>query len=110
MNENMLQMMGKLQKFQEDMTKMQTDLKAQTVEVSAGEGAVLVVANGQQNIIQIVLSPEVMTADKTVQVQEWLVTAINEALHNAQDLAKTEMEKLTQHMNLPNIPGLFEKS
>lgn len=109
MNENMLQMMGKLQKFQEDMAKMQIDLKAKSVEAAAGEGAVLVTANGQQQIIAVVISPEVMNAENAGQVQTWLIEAINEALRNAQDLAKCEMEKLTQDMNLPNIPGLFER-
>lgn len=110
MNDNMSQMMGKLQKFQEDMAKMQIDLKSQTVEATAGEGAVLVYANGQQQITQVVLSPEVMTAENIVQIQDWLVVATNEALRKAQNLAKTEMEKLTQDINLPHIPGLFEKS
>ncbi len=110
MNENMLQMMGKLQKFQEDMAKMQIDLKAQTVEATAGEGAVLVYANGQQQITKVVLAPGVIAAETAVQVQDWLVMAINEALCKAQNLAKSEMEKLTQDMNLPNIPGLLERS
>jgi nucleoid-associated protein EbfC len=107
MNENMLQMMGKLQRFQEDMGKMQADLKEQTVETSAGEGAVIVTANGQQQITSVVISPEAMTADNTVQVQEWLVIAVNGALRKAQEVAKAEMEKLTHGMGLPNIPGLF---
>ena len=68
MNENMLQMMGKLQKFQEDMAKMQIDLKAESVEAAAGEGAVLVTANGQQQIIGVVITPEVMIAENTGQV------------------------------------------
>lgn len=110
MNENMLQMMGKLQKFQEDMAKMQIDLKTQTVEAVAGEGSIRVFANGQQQITQVVLSPEIMTAENTVQIQSWLITAVNQALCQAQLLAKTEMEKLTQDMNLPNIPGLFERA
>lgn len=109
MNENMLQMMGKLQKFQEDMAKMQIELKALTVEAAAGEGAVVVYANGQQQITQIVLAPEVMKEENTAQVQDWLVSSVNDALRKAQELAKSEMEKLTQDMNLPNIPGLFEK-
>lgn len=109
MNENMLQMMGKLQKFQEDMAKMQIELKTLTVEAAAGDGAVVVCANGQQQIMQIIISPDVMNAENTTQVQSWLVAAANDALRKAQELAKSEMEKLTQDMNLPNIPGLFEK-
>jgi nucleoid-associated protein EbfC len=107
MNENMLQMMGKLQRFQEDMAKMQADLKNYTVETSAGEGAVTVTANGQQQITSVVISPEAMTTDNTAQVQEWLVNAVNGALRKAQEVAKVEMEKLTHDMGLPNIPGLF---
>lgn len=107
MNENMLQMMGKLQQFQEDMAKMQADLKTKTVEETAGDGSVIVIVNGQQQIVSIVISPEIMTAENAEQVQEWLICATNNALRKAQELVKTEMEKLTRDMNLPNIPGLF---
>jgi hypothetical protein len=106
-NENMVQMMGKLQRFQADMAKMQADLKTQTVESSAGEGAVIVAVDGQQQIVSIQIAPEAMTAENTTQVQDWLIIAVNGALREAQELVKREMEKLTRDMNLPNIPGLF---
>jgi len=107
MNENMIQMMGKIQKLQEDMAKMQTDLKTQTVEASAGDGAVVVAVNGQQQITSVVLAPDSLTADNASQLQAWLIDAINGALRKSQEVAKSEMEKLTRDMNLPNIPGLF---
>jgi nucleoid-associated protein EbfC len=107
MNENMVQMMGKLQRFQSDMAQMQADLKTRTVEATAGEGVVIVAVDGQQQIVKIYISPEAMTAENAIQVQDWLIIAVNDALHKAQELVKTEMEKLTRDMNLPNIPGLF---
>lgn len=107
MNENMVQMMGKLQRFQADMAKMQAELKTRTVEATAGEGAVIVTVDGQQQIVSIQISPEAMTEENTTQVQNWLIIAVNGALSKAQELVKTEMEKLTRDMNLPNIPGLF---
>lgn len=107
MNENMVQMMGKLQRFQEDMSKMQVDLKAQTVVESAGDGAVTVTVDGQQQVVAIFISPDMLNAENSQQVQDLLITAVNGAVRKAQELVKSEMEKLTRDMNLPNIPGLF---
>ena len=44
---NMQGMMKKVQKLQNDMKKMQEELKKKTVEVSAGGGAVKIVMNGE---------------------------------------------------------------
>lgn len=47
---NMQGMMKKVQKMQQDMLKMQEELKNRTVEATAGGGAVTVVVTGRKTV------------------------------------------------------------
>ena len=47
---NMAGMMKKVQKMQNEMKKMQDELKRKTVDVTAGGGAVKIVMNGEKQV------------------------------------------------------------
>ncbi|GAB6179054.1 YbaB/EbfC family nucleoid-associated protein [Desulfotomaculum defluvii] len=104
MGGNMNKMMKQVQKMQQDMAKMQEELGNRTVETSAGGGAVKVVVNGKQEIISIALKPEAVDPDDVEMLQDLLITAVNDALRQSQEMVAKEMGKLTGGLN---IPGLF---
>lgn len=103
--------LGKLlqqaQKMQSDMIKVQDDLKNKRVEAVVDSGSVKVVANGKQEIVDIVLDKAIIHPANTKVIQELVVKAVNQALTKSRDLANKEMSKVTGGLNLPNIPGLF---
>lgn len=96
------------QKMQTDMAKMQEELKEKTVEVTAGGGVITVVANGNQEIVEIKIEPEAVDPEDVEMLEDLVLAAVNEALRKAQEMAASEMQKVTGGLNIPGMPtGLF---
>ena len=96
-------MMRQAQKLQAQMTKLQEDLANLTVEATSGGGAVTVVANGQQQLISVTISPEVVDADDVEMLQDMVLTAVNDALAKAQEAAAKKMSSLTGGLNIAGL-------
>ncbi|MFZ5642795.1 MAG: YbaB/EbfC family nucleoid-associated protein [Bacillota bacterium] len=101
---NMQKMMKQVQKMQADMAKMQEELGSRTVESTAGGGVVKVVANGKQEIVSVEIKPEAVDPEDVEMLQDLILTAVNGALKQSQEMVSREMGKLTGGLN---IPGLF---
>ncbi|WP_010500327.1 YbaB/EbfC family nucleoid-associated protein [Paenibacillus elgii] len=101
---NMNQMMKQVKKMQEQMLKAQEDLANRTVEGTSGGGVVSVTVNGQKKVTAVVIKPEAVDPDDVEMLQDLVLSAINDAMTRAEEMAGKEMSKLTGGMN---IPGLF---
>jgi DNA-binding YbaB/EbfC family protein len=101
---NMNQMMKQVKKMQEQMLKAQEELGSKTVEGTAGGGVVTVTANGHKKIVSIAIKPEAVDPDDVEMLQDLVLTAVNEALNQVDELANKDMNKFTGGMK---IPGLF---
>ncbi len=104
---NMNKMMKQVQQMQAKMAKLQSELEEKTVEATAGGGAVRIVANGKNEIVEIEIKPEVLDPEDDEMVQDLIMAACNEALRNAQKMVSEEMSKLTGGLNIPGLPGMF---
>ncbi len=102
---NLGNLMRQAQKMQSDMKKLQDELQDKTVEASSGGGAITVTATAKKELKQIVIKPEVVDPEDIEMLQDLIVAAVNEALRKADELASSEMSKITG--GLGNIPGLF---
>ena len=96
-------MMKQAQKLQAQMAKLQEDLANMVVEASSGGGAVTVTANGQQQLLSVKISPEVVDAEDVEMLQDMVLTAVNEALAKAQEAAAKQMSGLTGGLNIPGL-------
>ena len=101
---NMGNMMKKVQKLQADMAKLQEELKARTLEATAGGGVVKVVVTGEKQIVSIKVDPSAVDPEDTEMLEDLIVAAVNEALKKVDDMMAQEMGKLTGGMK---IPGMF---
>ena len=101
---NMNQMMKQVKKMQEQMLKAQEQLETKTVEGTAGGGVVSVTVNGHKKLMNIVIKPEAVDPDDVEMLQDLVMTAVNDALAKADELANQDMGKFTGGMK---IPGLF---
>lgn len=99
-------LMRQAQKLQTQMAKLQEDLALRTVEGTAGGGMITVVANGKQEITSVKIDREVVDPQDVEMLQDLVMAAVNDALKKAQEMASSEMGKLTGGLAL-NIPGLF---
>lgn len=100
MNKNLLQ---QAQQLQVKMAKIQEELASETVEATAGGGAVSVVATGKQHIQSITVTPEVVDPDDIEMLQDLVTAAVNEALEKSQRLATQKMGALTGGLNIPGL-------
>ncbi|MFF2912858.1 YbaB/EbfC family nucleoid-associated protein [Paenibacillus sp. NPDC057934] len=101
---NMNQMMKQVKKMQEQMLKAQEELGGKTIEGSSGGGVVTVQVNGHKKLLSIQIKPEAVDPDDVEMLQDLVITAVNDALTQAEDLANNDMGKFTGGMK---IPGLF---
>lgn len=102
---NMAGMMKKVQKMQNEMKKMQDELKRKTVDVTAGGGAVKVVMNGEKQVQSLTIDPAAVDPDDVEMLQDLLSAAFNEATKKVDEMMASEMGKLTSGLGLP--PGML---
>lgn len=107
LEDQLSKLLQQAQKMQSDMVKAQEDLKKMRVEEVVDAGSVKVIANGKQEIIDIILDPGIIHPANSKVIQELLVSAVNRALEKSKNLANKEMNRVTGGLNIPNIPGLF---
>ncbi len=92
------QMLSRLRQVQEDL---QRQVNSVTVEASAGGGMVAVKMNGQKQIVDVRIEPEVFASKDQEMLQDLVRAAVNEASR------RVDEELANQIKNLPGgIPGL----
>ena len=101
---NMNQMIKQAQKMQEEMLKAQAEIEEKIIEASAGGGAVTVTINGKKELQSIKISPEAVDSDDVETLEDLILSAVNEAMRQADEAAAGAMGKVTGGMS---IPGLF---
>jgi DNA-binding YbaB/EbfC family protein len=92
-----------VKQMQDRMGRVQAELETETVEATAGGGAVRVVASGTQKIVSVTIDPE--AASDTEMLQDLVVAAVNEAIERSKQLAASKMQAVASGLGLP--PGLL---
>ncbi len=102
-------LLQQMQKLQADMLAAQEALKEETVEASVGGGMVTVVMNGDQEVQEIRLSPDVIDPDDVDMLQDLLVAAFNEATERTRKLTEERMAPFTSALQggMGNLGGLL---
>ena len=98
---------GKLMKqaarMQQEMERVQSDLASRTVEASSGGGAVKVVAKCDGTIGSIKIDPQAINPADAQLLEDLVLTAANQALKQAKEIANQEMGKVTAGMSIPGM-------
>ncbi|HVR05768.1 MAG TPA: YbaB/EbfC family nucleoid-associated protein [Solirubrobacteraceae bacterium] len=103
---NMQQMLQQVQKMQRDMEAAQEALKDETVEASAGGGAVTVQVSGDLDVKAVRIAPEAIDPEDAELLGEMVLAAVNEALRAAQELASQRLGGATGGLDLGSLGGL----
>lgn len=93
-------MMEQIQKMQDQLIEAQQALSEETVEGSAGGGAVRVTITGDQRCTEVVIDPELLKSGDAEMVQDLVMTALNSALEASRALALNRLGPLSGGMNL----------
>jgi len=96
-------MLGQIQKLQQEMVKAQEALADETLDVTAGGGAITITITGQQRVRSIKLAPEVVDPNDVEMLQDLLVAAINEAIERSQTHAAQKLQGLTGGLGIPGL-------
>lgn len=96
-------MMKQAQMMQQKMARMQEELVTKEVAASSGGGVVTAVVNGKQQLLSLKIERDVVDPEDVEMLQDLVMTAINEALKQSQELAQSEMGKITGGLNIPGL-------
>jgi len=97
-----MKMLRQVQQMQDRMNKVQSELESETVEATAGGGAVRVVATGTQKLVSVTIDPA--AASEVEMLQDMVVAAVNDAMEKSKQLAASKMQAVASGLGLP--PGL----
>jgi DNA-binding YbaB/EbfC family protein len=95
--------MAMFQKMQREMQKIQEELAKETVEATAGGGAVKATMTGQQKLVSVAIDPEVLDPDDVEMLQDLVVAAINDAITRSQELQAKRLSALTGGLKIPGM-------
>jgi DNA-binding YbaB/EbfC family protein len=86
--DKLLQQVGQMQ---EQMQRAQDELEHETVEATAGGGAVTVTATGAGEIKQITIDPKAVDPNDPELLADMVLAAVNEAIRSARGLQETKL-------------------
>jgi hypothetical protein len=87
-------MMAQVQELQAKLVQAQENLGELTVEVTTGGGAVRLVMSGTQECREVSIDPDLLEAGDVEMIQDLILLAINQAVHESQALAAKQLGPL----------------
>ena len=90
-------------RMQQQMETVQAQLAARTIEATSGGGAVKAVAKCDGTLAAIKIDPQALNPNDAQLLEDMILTAANQALGQAKDIANAEMGKVTAGLNLPGF-------
>jgi hypothetical protein len=96
-------MMARLQQMQQRALKAQQELTEQTVEGSAGGGAVTITVTGGLKVEGLKIAPEVVDPGDVEMLEDLVTAAVNEALQKVQALQTQQIAGLAGQLGI-NLP------
>jgi nucleoid-associated protein EbfC len=93
-----------LTQFRQMQESLQKQVETVHVEASAGGGMVVVKMNGQKQLTEIRIEPEIFKNKDQEMLQDLIRAAINEASRRVDEELASQMKNLSG--NIPGIAGL----
>lgn len=94
-------------KIVQQLQQSENDFRKIMVCVERGKGAVELLMNGLQEVVEVRFGPGAKTLLDEGRLAPMLGEALNEALRSSRRLFREEIIRLTGITNLPEIPGIF---
>lgn len=91
------------QKMQADMAKAQAALAEETVEGSAGGGAVVIVLSGTQEIKDVRIQKDAVDPEDVETLQDLVRAAFSDALAKSRELAAQRLGSVTGGLKIPGM-------
>ena len=96
-------LMKQAQQMQENMQRMQEELKTIEVEGQSGAGLVKVTMTCRNVVKKVAIDPSLVGEDKDM-LEDLVMAAVNDAVAKAEATSQAKMQGFTSGLNLP--PGM----
>lgn len=101
-------MFDKLLQAQQKAEEIKKRLDSISVSAEVEGGKIKVVSTANKRITAISLDPDFLRTSDQEELEELLITAVNKALEQADNVSQTEMQAVTRDM-MGGFGGLFGK-
>lgn len=98
--QQMQQILKQVQQFQEQLQKQ---LDGLVVEASAGGGMVTVKMNGQKQLSEVRIEPEIFASRDLEMLQDLILVAVNEATRKVDEQLASRVGNLAGGLNIPGL-------
>ena len=95
--------MAQARKMQEQLIAAQQKAAETEVSASAGGGAVKVTATGDMRLTSLAIAPDALDPEDVEMLQDLVISAVNEALRQADDAMSSRMNSFTSGLNIPGL-------
>lgn len=97
------QMQQKLLKMQQDMAAAQEAVENASFTASVGGGVVQATVSGKKELTALTVKPEAVNPEDVEMLQDLVISAVNEALRQADEAMNSSMQSFTGGLNLPGF-------
>ena len=91
------------QQMQQEMARIEGELRDAQVDGSAGGGVVRAVVTGKQELVSVTIDPSAVDPADVEMLQDLVVAAVNDALRASRELAEEKMAVVTGGLKLPGM-------
>jgi DNA-binding YbaB/EbfC family protein len=99
----MAKMLKEAQKLERKLAEAREALAEMRVEGSAGGGVVKVEMNGQRDVVSVSIAPDALEGGDAEMLEDLLLSALRDAKQKSDELAASEMTKVTGGMVPPGV-------
>lgn len=96
-------LMKQAAKMQQQMEQVQAQLATRTVDATSGGGAVKATARCDGTLAAVKIDPQALNPADAQLLEDMILTAANQALTQAREIANTEMGRVTQGLGIPGM-------
>lgn len=100
---NINQLAKQAQKIQEDMERIEEELKEKEYTTTAGGNAVTVTVYGRMEVKSIDIKPEAVDPEDTEMLSDMVIAAVNEALRMAAADKEAKLNAATGGFTIPGM-------
>jgi hypothetical protein len=91
------------QQMQQEMQRIETELRDAQVDGSSGGGVVKAVVTGKQELVSVTIDPSAVDPADVEMLQDLIVAAVNDALRISREMAEGKMAAVTGGLRIPGL-------
>ena len=91
---------GPFDEMQKEIEEKQAEIEATLFTSTVGGGAVKAVCTGKKELQELVISPDALNPDDAEMLQDMIISAVNEALRQAEEAMSKTMDGIGSGLNL----------